>query len=103
MSFCKNEIQCRSSMISFYFNGSYLPPCGICDNCLRNKDVVISTEEFNAISIEIKKITNQGSATPKIIFEKLPGIKESKIWKVLKFLQEEELLIVNQEGVIKPV
>ena len=103
IGFCKNENECRSSMISVYFNGSYLPPCGICDNCLRNKDVVISTEEFNAISIEIKKITNQGSATPKIIFEKLPGIKESKIWKVLKFLQEEELLIVNQEGVIKPV
>lgn len=103
MSFCKNEIQCRSSIISFYFNGSYLPPCGICDNCLRNKNMVISTEEFNAISDEIKKITSQEYVVTKIIFQKLPGIKESKIWKVLNFLQEEELIIVNQEGFIKSV
>jgi ATP-dependent DNA helicase RecQ len=101
IGFSKNENQCRSSMISFYFNGSYLPPCGICDNCLRNKNVVISTEEFNSISFEIKKIASQEPVATKKIFEKLAGIKESKIWEVLKFLQEEELLIVNQEGLIK--
>jgi len=39
----------------------------------------------------------------KIIIEKLPQVKESKIWEVLEFLQQEELVIVNEEGFIKPV
>jgi len=47
IGFCNEEHQCRSSMISFYFNGSNLPPCGVCDNCLKNKNAIISTEEFH--------------------------------------------------------
>ncbi len=103
ISFCKSQDKCRSSMISFYFSGSVLEPCGICDNCLGNKNVIITTEEFNSISLQIKKITGQEPAKPKVIIEKLPEIKESKIWKVLKFLQEEELVSVDEEGFIKSV
>ncbi len=103
ISFCKSQDQCRSSMISFYFNECNLPPCGICDNCLRNKNVMISSEEFNSISFEIKKISGKEPVTAKMIIEKLPQVKESKIWKVLKFLQEEELVSVDEEGFIKSV
>ncbi len=88
-------------MIGFYFNGSNLPPCGVCDNCLRNKNAVISDEEFILISSEIKKIIQEEAVNPKIIIRKIPGVKESKIWKVLKFLQEEDLVTVNEEGMIK--
>ncbi len=101
--FCKNEIECRSSIISFYFNGCDLPRCGICDNCLQNKNTNISNDEFKAISFEIKKIAGDEPVTGKMLIEKLPKIKEPKIWKVLKFLQEEELVTVNEEGIIKLV
>lgn len=56
IGFCHEEHQCRSSMISFYFNSSNLPPCGVCDNCLKNKNAIISTEEFNTISSQIKNL-----------------------------------------------
>lgn len=101
--FCLTQNECRSAMISAYFSGQHLPPCGICDNCLRNKNLFISTEEFNSISMEIKKITKQKAVTSKIIIEGLSPVKEYKIWKVLKFLQEENLVIVNEEGLIKAI
>lgn len=56
IGFCHEEHQCRSSMISFYFNGSNLPPCGVCDNCLNNKNAIISAEEFNTGSSQIKNL-----------------------------------------------
>ncbi len=56
IGFCHEEHQCRSSMISFYFNGSNLPPCGVCDNCLKNKNAIISAEEFNTGSSQIKNL-----------------------------------------------
>lgn len=103
ISFCKNEIQCRSEMVNLYFNGPHLLPCGICDNCLRSKNLVISTEEFNSISSEIKKLTKEKALTSKIIIEHLSPVKGNKVWKVLKFLQEENIVTVNEEGLVKSI
>lgn len=103
IGFSKDQHQCRSSMISLYFTGTSLPPCGICDNCLRNKNSKISTEEFNLISTEIKNIAANESVTSEMLFKKLPQVKQEKIWKVLQFLEEEELVVVDKEGLIKSV
>ena len=101
--FCTLKNECRSVAIGFYFNGKYLPLCGICDNCLRDKKEYISGEEFNSISTEIKKILNKEAMTVQNIIDHLSDVKEEKIWKVLKFLQDEEKIIVNKEGILKSV
>jgi ATP-dependent DNA helicase RecQ len=103
IAFCKDQHQCRSSMISVYFNGTSLPPCGICDNCLRNKKSKISTEELNSISVQIKRIAAKEPVTSEMLFEKLPQVKQEKVWKVLQFLQEEDLVVVDKEGLIRSV
>jgi hypothetical protein len=38
-----------------------------------------------------------------MLFEKLPQVKQEKIWKVLQFLEEEELVVVDKGGLIKSV
>lgn len=101
--FCTLKNECRSVAIGVYFNGKYLPLCGICDNCLRDKKEYISGEEFNSISTEIKKILNKEVMTVQNIIDHLSDVKEEKIWKVLKFLQDEEKIIVNKEGILKSV
>ena len=98
ISFCKNESKCRSEIINFYFDGPPILPCGICDNCLRNKNNNISTDEFNSISSAIKKMTQTNLVTANGIFQQLPGFKEKKIREVLRFLQEENLVIINEDG-----
>jgi ATP-dependent DNA helicase RecQ len=101
--FCTLKNECRSVAIGFYFNGKYLPLCGICDNCLRNKKENISDEEFNFISVEIKKMLNRESMTVQNIIDHLADVKEEKIWKILKFLQDEEMITVSKEGILKTV
>ncbi|MEO6893932.1 MAG: ATP-dependent DNA helicase RecQ [Ginsengibacter sp.] len=101
--FCTLQKECRSSEIGYYFNGKKLPPCGICDNCLKNKEEIISSEEFSFISSEIKNMLKNEMVTAQIIIEHLHGIKENKIWKVLRFLEEEEMITANKEGILKAV
>lgn len=99
--FTKNNNRCRSEMIGVYFNDHKLKRCGICDNCLRDKKIIIPKEEFESISFEIKKITREKTATLPYLFEKLPSFKQNKIMKVLTFLQEENEISVTWEGFIK--
>ncbi len=101
IQFCITEKECRSTMIGYYFSGQHLLPCGICDNCVRNKQLKISSEEFNLISGEIKRMAQEMGVTSKIIAEQLPTVKENKIREVLKFLQEENLVSVDENGWIK--
>jgi ATP-dependent DNA helicase RecQ len=99
--FCTNQNRCRSEMIGNYFDDHELLPCGVCDNCLHNKKVIISNEEFNSISMAIKKICNTHPVSSQSLFAQLSSFKENKIWKVLNFLQEENSIVVDREGMIK--
>jgi ATP-dependent DNA helicase RecQ len=101
--FCTNENDCRSEMIGFYFNDHNLHPCGICDNCLKNKNDILSNQEFNAISTQIKKLTSEKPLTSAQMFEKLLPFKENKIRKVLTFLHTENVITVNNEGFIESI
>ncbi len=46
--YIKEEKKCRSQIIGSYFGDDALKPCGICDNCLRQKSHP-SKEEFETI------------------------------------------------------
>jgi ATP-dependent DNA helicase RecQ len=101
IGFCTNKILCRSQAIGIYFNDPHLEACGVCDNCLENKNISLSNEEFNAISAQIKKLTDETFISSSQLFAKLTAFKENKIRKVLKFLLEENIIQVNNEGLIK--
>ena len=101
--FCGLQNECRSAAIGHYFNGKYLPPCGICDNCLHHKKTIISDEEFNFISSEIKNLLENEPVAVQHIFKLLKGTKENKIWKILRFLEEEEMITVSKDGILKAV
>lgn len=92
---------CRSKMIAEYFDDKNVRRCGICDNCLRNKKIIITKEEFKNISDEIKNIISKTEMDTEQLIRKLPGFNQLKIKKILNFLLEENLLKVTQEGVIK--
>jgi len=101
INFCQNKNRCRSVMIGNYFDDHHLHPCGVCDNCLQNKKVILSNAEFNSISDRIKKICNTHPVSSQVLFQQLSDFNENKIWKVLNFLLEENS-VVDQGGLIKP-
>lgn len=99
--FATNKTQCRSKLIASYFSDFKISRCGICDNCLRNKETMITSEEFNAISARVKKESSLTPISTTDLLRKLSDFRENKVWKVLNFLQEENSVSVNDNGLIK--
>ncbi|MEO6288447.1 MAG: ATP-dependent DNA helicase RecQ, partial [Ginsengibacter sp.] len=91
---------CRSKMIAGYFNDKIAKKCGICDNCLREKKIVISSEEFKKISDNIRHIATRKAISTEQLLKEMSGFNKNKIKKILNFLLEENLISVNQQGMI---
>ena len=75
--------------------------CGQCDNCLRKKNVILTTEEFSKISDRIYHYLPEEGTEIKQLLHNLAGIKKDNVWKVLDYLQAEKKLKVDNKGVIK--
>ncbi len=100
LSYIDETGKCRSQLIASYFGDSGVKNCGICDNCINMKAVVLSGEEFEFISKKISGLLNEQPHLMNDLFSRLKGIKKEKIWKVIDFLQAEQKLSVNREGEI---
>jgi len=101
IAYIKKETACRSKMISDYFSASSITTCGICDNCIREKAVYLSIDEFEKITERIFQLTQKGNIAIKDVLTQLNGVKKEKIWKVIDYLQAEKKLVTSKEGEIK--
>lgn len=101
LSFATNKRQCRSAMIAKYFNDYSVRRCGVCDNCISAKQIQLTSEEFETISAGIKGYSGGELLSPDDLFSKLSSFSQNKIWKVLVYLQEENIIFVDNEGLIK--
>ena len=97
-SFVSESKECRSRIIGLYFGDEHIKNCGICDNCLRNKNTELSKEEFDTLHQRILAIVKNESLHSRDLLEKLTGTKKEKALKVLEFLQAENKLMVDQKG-----
>ena len=101
--YAQQTIMCRSRMIAAYFNDPGVKPCGICDNCINQNDLVISMEEFKLIAGEIFQHLSLHPLMPKDLIKKLTGIKKEKFWKVINYLQSEKKISVTKTGEIEKI
>ncbi|RYZ61113.1 MAG: RecQ family ATP-dependent DNA helicase, partial [Chitinophagaceae bacterium] len=95
------ESSCRSRFISHYFGDADAKPCGICDNCLSQKAVDFSAEEFNAIAAVIKQQLETKKQTAEELVADLSTIKKEKTWQVLRFLQAEKQISADGKGLLQ--
>ena len=98
--YIENTVTCRSKIIAVYFNDENVKPCGICDNCIRQKSIVISKAEFENISDYIFSFVNQQSSDIKLLLNNGKQFKQEKLWKVLEYLQGEKKIGVDKDGKI---
>jgi ATP-dependent DNA helicase RecQ len=101
LSYIKEESECRAKNIAGYFGDRSVKVCGVCDNCLRQKAIILSPEEFDALHYRIVNIVKYESLTAKDLLTKLTGVKKEKAWKVLEFLQAERRLGVDGNGFVR--
>ncbi|MEO6328118.1 MAG: ATP-dependent DNA helicase RecQ [Ginsengibacter sp.] len=100
ITYVKKTMVCRSKIIGNYFNDTTIKSCGICDNCINKKNLIVSKIEFDRISLEIFKLIDGRPVTAKDVLSKLESFKKNKIWEVLNYLQSEDKIGVLNDGKI---
>ncbi len=87
-------------MIGNYFNDASIKACGICDNCINEKNLIITKDEFENICRMIYKLIDNRSVAVKELLLNLIKFKKNKIWKVLNYLQSENKIKITRDGSI---
>ncbi len=102
ITYVRLEKPCRSQYIADYFERQQIKPCGICDNCLQQKNHGLSNAEFDNIAQSIFTVINQHPLPGELLQQQLPGIKQEKLFKVLDFCRSENKLFVDKDGYVRP-
>jgi len=89
---------CRSQFIASYFNDTAAKKCGICDNCINERNINLTTEELDAIMEHIFQLVKIAPQPVEELLKRLAGIKKEKLWKVINYLQSEKKLATNSNG-----
>lgn len=98
IDYIKKESGCRSRHIAAYFTPVKINACGICDNCINEKALKVSTEEFDNISGHIIHCTSDKYLSVEDILMTMKSVKKEKVWKVINYLLAEEKIKTNKEG-----
>ena len=92
---------CRSTYIARYFGEESPEDCGICDQCLRNKQPKLSADQFAIIYKTVIERTHQQSIPAASLFDHFPEIHSGQLRKVIDFIQSENKLKVDREGFVR--
>ena len=75
--------ECRSQLIAAYFGDQSTKPCGICDNCLSQKNPTMTKEEFDFIQRQITQWVNSESIPTQELIGRFSGIRREKLREVI--------------------
>ncbi len=91
---------CRSRLLLRYFGQHSSVNCGHCDVCLERKKTHLSDEEFEKIEAGIEKELLQSPKPADDIISSL-SFSSDKAWKVLRWLEEADVIAENEEGMLE--
>jgi ATP-dependent DNA helicase RecQ len=92
--------RCRSISISEYFGEKGANNCGICDNCVKKEKEKLSPSEFDSIYQKLKLGAQSGPVTARDLFDLFADIHSDHLRKVIDFMQAENKLVVDEEGIV---
>ncbi|TMI77484.1 MAG: RecQ family ATP-dependent DNA helicase [Bacteroidetes bacterium] len=101
INYIHERAECRSKIIAWYFGDHKVASCGVCDNCLQQKSIRLSKEEFDHISNRIVQSVKERSIQTKELLQQLAGVNKEKAWRVLSFLQAEDKIEMDHAGWIR--
>jgi ATP-dependent DNA helicase RecQ len=98
--FIELKTDCRSHYIATYFGDPDIHDCGICDNCLAKKRKEIPPAEFDAIKTQV--LASAGThTTVTMLLTQLGQYSQEKIWAVIGYLQDENSIYIDEQGIIR--
>ena len=100
VSFAVNRTLCRSRMIADYFGDKNSAECGICDNCINNKDAQLPAAEFKKVSDEILRLLKNEKLSIPAVLDQLKPVRQRSVWQVISFLLSEELIFTDKDNIL---
>lgn len=92
--------ECRSKFISAYFGDDGVRDCGICDNCLERKSKPLSGKDMQAIEKQLYELLQQNELTTTALLEQMKAVRKEQVWEVLRYLQSERKIEIDDAGKI---
>ena len=93
--------KCRSQILLSYFGENDTYRCGVCDVCLERNKLELSDIEFTNVSDQIKKILATEHLPVTALVNKIKGVREDKVIKVIQWLTENEKIIYNDKNLLE--
>lgn len=93
--------KCRSQILLSYFGENDSYRCGVCDVCLERNKLELSDIEFSSVSDQIKKILAEQHLTINALVNKITGVREDKVIKVIQWLTENDKIIYNNKNLLE--
>jgi len=103
INFAINPGCCRSVFIGNYFGDTDKSTCGICDYCLAQKKIKLESAAFTSIEQQLCALLSTSPITISQLLIAIGKDKEEEAWEVIRFLESENRLIMNEEGTIQLV
>jgi ATP-dependent DNA helicase RecQ len=92
--------KCRSVAIAEYFGERDTKNCGICDNCVKKEKEKLSPADFTAIYEKLREGARSQSLTAPALFDQFADIHAEHLRKVIDFMQAENKLFVDEDGIV---
>lgn len=99
--FTTSQHKCRSEILLQYFGEKNTYRCGICDVCLERNKLELSDIEFSSVSNQIKQLLAKEHLTITQLINKIDGIREDKIIKVIQWLTDNNKLVNNKKNLLE--
>ena len=93
--------KCRSQILLGYFGENDSYRCGVCDVCLERNKLELSDIEFSTVSDQIKKLLAEQHLTINALVNKITGVREDKVIKVIQWLTENDKIIYNDKNLLE--
>jgi ATP-dependent DNA helicase RecQ len=100
-AFVDNKKECRSKIIAAYFGDDNVPECKICDNCINNKEMQLSSALFKTLSEKILPVIKKQPIHINSLIQLLQPEKEKDIWKVIDYFISENIIETDSEKTIR--
>jgi len=97
MAFVEETTVCRSVYIASYFGDTSTKPCGICDNCIRNRKLTPGMPEFLKIADTLLERLRPGKMKVQLLL-KIEQCSSDDCWLVFEYLLAENKVRVDALG-----
>ena len=95
LDFAQEKNTCRSRMLLAYFGEKDIKPCGVCDICLKQKENLVTTDDFRTIQELIEQALILEPLTINALIRKL-NIHEPKALQVIRFMLDNGKIEENE-------